>query len=52
MVDVGSLVRSNEIGYFPLAETKMNDLNATSLEGAMKMESTARSLGVKISSQQ
>jgi len=33
-----------------IAETKMNDLNATSLEGAMKMvEGTARSMGVEIS---
>ena len=33
-----------------IAETKMNDLNATSLEGAMLMvEGTARSMGVEIS---
>ena len=32
-----------------IAETKMNDLNATSLEAAMKMvEGTARSMGVEI----
>jgi large subunit ribosomal protein L11 len=32
-----------------IAETKMNDLNATSLEAAMKMvEGTARSMGVDI----
>ncbi|HEU5288406.1 MAG TPA: 50S ribosomal protein L11, partial [Candidatus Limnocylindria bacterium] len=32
-----------------IAETKMNDLNATSLESAMKMvEGTARSMGVEI----
>jgi large subunit ribosomal protein L11 len=32
-----------------IAETKMNDLNATSVEGAMKMvEGTARSMGVEI----
>ena len=34
-----------------IAETKMADLNATSIEGAMKMvEGTARSMGVEISS--
>jgi large subunit ribosomal protein L11 len=34
-----------------IAETKLADLNATSLEGAMKMvEGTARSMGVEISS--
>jgi len=34
-----------------IAETKMNDLNATSVEGAMKMvEGTARSMGVEIGS--
>jgi len=34
-----------------IAETKMNDLNATSLEAAMKMvEGTARSMGVEIAS--
>jgi large subunit ribosomal protein L11 len=34
-----------------IAETKMNDLNATSLEAAMRMvEGTARSMGVEISS--
>ena len=33
-----------------IAETKMNDLNATSLEAAMRMvEGTARSMGVEIS---
>ena len=33
-----------------IAETKMADLNATSVEGAMKMvEGTARSMGVEIS---
>src|SRR3989440_9818033 len=33
-----------------IAETKMNDLNATSLESAMRMvEGTARSMGVEIS---
>ena len=33
-----------------IAETKMADLNATSIEGAMKMvEGTARSMGVEIS---
>src|SRR5512142_125552 len=33
-----------------IAETKMNDLNATSVEAAMKMvEGTARSMGVEIS---
>ena len=33
-----------------IAETKMNDLNATSIEGAMRMvEGTARSMGVEIS---
>ena len=32
-----------------IAETKMNDLNATSLESAMRMvEGTARSMGVEI----
>jgi len=32
-----------------IAEIKMNDLNATSVEGAMKMvEGTARSMGVEI----
>lgn len=32
-----------------IAETKMNDLNATSVEAAMKMvEGTARSMGVEI----
>jgi large subunit ribosomal protein L11 len=32
-----------------IAETKMNDLNATSLEAAMKMvEGTARSMGVDV----
>ena len=32
-----------------IAETKMNDLNATSLEAAMRMvEGTARSMGVEI----
>ena len=32
-----------------IAETKMNDLNATSVEGAMKMvEGTARSMGVEV----
>ena len=32
-----------------IAETKMNDLNATSLEAAMKMvEGTARSMGVEV----
>ena len=32
-----------------IAETKMNDLNATSVEGAMRMvEGTARSMGVDI----
>src|SRR6266581_919819 len=32
-----------------IAETKMNDLNATSLEGAMRMvEGTARSMGVEV----
>lgn len=32
-----------------IAETKMNDLNATSLESAMKMvEGTARSMGVEV----
>jgi large subunit ribosomal protein L11 len=34
-----------------IAETKLADLNATSIEGAMKMiEGTARSMGVEISS--
>jgi large subunit ribosomal protein L11 len=34
-----------------IAETKLADLNATSVEGAMKMvEGTARSMGVEISS--
>ena len=34
-----------------IAETKLADLNATSLEGAMKMvEGTARSMGVEIGS--
>ena len=34
-----------------IAETKMADLNATSVEGAMKMvEGTARSMGVEIGS--
>jgi large subunit ribosomal protein L11 len=34
-----------------IAETKMADLNATTIEGAMKMvEGTARSMGVEISS--
>jgi large subunit ribosomal protein L11 len=34
-----------------IAETKMNDLNATSVEAAMKMvEGTARSMGVEIAS--
>ncbi len=34
-----------------IAETKMADLNATSIEGAMKMvEGTARSMGVEIGS--
>jgi large subunit ribosomal protein L11 len=34
-----------------IAETKLADLNATSLEGAMKMvEGTARSMGIEISS--
>jgi large subunit ribosomal protein L11 len=34
-----------------IAETKLGDLNATSIEGAMKMvEGTARSMGVEISS--
>jgi large subunit ribosomal protein L11 len=34
-----------------IAETKMADLNATSLEGAMRMvEGTARSMGVEIAS--
>ena len=33
-----------------IAETKMNDLNATSLEAAMRMvEGTARSMGVEVS---
>ena len=33
-----------------IAETKMNDLNAKSVEAAMKMvEGTARSMGVEIS---
>ena len=33
-----------------IAETKLADLNATSIEGAMKMvEGTARSMGVEIS---
>ena len=33
-----------------IADTKMNDLNATSIEGAMRMvEGTARSMGVEIS---
>jgi large subunit ribosomal protein L11 len=32
-----------------IAETKMSDLNATSLEAAMKMvEGTARSMGVEV----
>ena len=32
-----------------IAETKMADLNATSVEGAMKMvEGTARSMGVEV----
>jgi large subunit ribosomal protein L11 len=32
-----------------IAETKMNDLNATSIEAAMKMvEGTARSMGVEV----
>ena len=34
-----------------IAETKLADLNATSIEGAMKMvEGTARSMGVEIGS--
>ncbi|MDP9253274.1 MAG: 50S ribosomal protein L11, partial [Chloroflexota bacterium] len=34
-----------------IAETKMADLNATSIEGAMKMvEGTARSMGVEVGS--
>ena len=34
-----------------IAETKLADLNATSIEGAMKMvEGTARSMGVEVSS--
>ena len=34
-----------------IAETKLADLNATSVEGAMKMvEGTARSMGVEIGS--
>jgi len=32
-----------------IAETKMNDLNATSIEAAMRMvEGTARSMGVEV----
>ena len=43
---VGKLTRAK---LRSIAEVKMNDLNANSLEGAMKMvEGTARSMGVEI----
>ena len=43
---VGKLTRAK---IRSIAEVKMNDLNANSLEGAMKMvEGTARSMGVEI----
>lgn len=43
---VGKLTRAK---LRSIAEVKMNDLNATSVEGAMKMvEGTARSMGVEI----
>lgn len=45
---VGKISRS---AVKKIAETKMADLNATSVEGAMKMvEGTARSMGVEIGS--
>ena len=43
---VGKITRSQ---VKKIAETKMADLNATSIEGAMKMvEGTARSMGVEV----
>ena len=55
-IDKGSGVpNKNKVGKISraavkkIAETKMNDLNATSVEAAMKMvEGTARSMGVDI----
>jgi len=45
---VGTITRA---AVKKIAETKMSDLNATSLEAAMRMvEGTARSMGVEISS--
>ena len=45
-IKVGKLTRAK---LRSIAEVKMNDLNANSVEGAMKMvEGTARSMGVEI----
>ena len=45
-IKVGKLTRAK---IRSIAEVKMNDLNANSIEGAMKMvEGTARSMGVEI----